>query len=196
MSPSIASTTTVDREGLMAFVSERRQWVLSTVRGDGRPQMSPVTGSVLADGTLAVATYPMRDKVVNIRRNGLVSVCVQSDDFGGSWVQVDGTAVIVDLPEAMDGLVEYYRAASGEHPDWNEYRDAMTRQEKCLIKLRVERWGPVAKGGFPPSLKSLENWQPSVPAKTQPAVENLHELAAEPTASPDPSGSGPAMFDD
>jgi PPOX class probable F420-dependent enzyme len=100
-------------------------------------------------GRIVVSSYPERAKVLNIRRNPLASMIVMSDDFGGEWVHIDGRAEIIDLPDAIDGLVEYFRVISGEHPDWEEYRQAMVDQGKCLIRLRIERWGPIAKGGFP-----------------------------------------------
>ncbi len=151
----------VDRTEMFDFVRERRQWVLTTVKQSGGVQVSPVTGAVGADESLMIATYPERAKVHNIRHDGEVSICVLSDDFGGAWIQVDGTATIVDLPEAIDGLVEYYRAAAGEHPNWDEYRQAMERQGKCMIKIAVTDWGPVATGGFPSSQKDMfEKWQP------------------------------------
>src|SRR3954463_11864284 len=86
------------------------------------------------------------------RRAPGVSLCVLSDDFDGPWVQVDGAAEVLDLPDALEPLVEYYRAISGEHPDWAEYRAAMQRQGKSLVRVTIERWGPVATGGFPPGL--------------------------------------------
>jgi hypothetical protein len=79
-------------------------------------------------------------------------VLVLSDDFGDAWVQVDGAAEVLDMPEALDGLVEYYRVIAGEHPDWGEYREAMVRQGKSLIRVTPTRWGPIATGGFPPRL--------------------------------------------
>jgi PPOX class probable F420-dependent enzyme len=114
--------------------------------------MSPVTGGVTTQGRLAVSTYPERDKARNIRRRPTVSVCVLSDDFGGAWVQVDGTATVLDMPDAEDDLVEYFRCISGEHPDWDEYRQAMRTQGKSLISITPTRWGPVATGGFPARL--------------------------------------------
>jgi PPOX class probable F420-dependent enzyme len=149
MARRAATRSVVGRDELLEFVRPRNQWVLSTVRGDGRPQVSPVTGGVGADGTLLISSYPMRDKIHNLRRNPLATVCVLSDHFGGAWVQVDGRASITDMPESLDGLIEYYRAVSGDHPNWDEYRDAMVRQGKCLISIEIERWGPVATGGFP-----------------------------------------------
>lgn len=100
-------------------------------------------------GRVVVSSYPERAKIHNIRRNPAASIVVLSDDFGDEWVQVDGSAQIVDLPEAVEGLVEYFRVISGEHPDWDEYRQAMVDQGKCLIRLTIERWGPIARGGFP-----------------------------------------------
>jgi PPOX class probable F420-dependent enzyme len=104
------------------------------------------------DGAILVASYPERAKVRNVRLHHQASLCVLSDDFGGEWVQVSGAAVVVDLPEAMEGLVTYFRSISGEHPDWDEYRQAMIDQGKVVIRVALERWGPVSKGGFPPRL--------------------------------------------
>jgi len=99
-----------------------------------------------------VSTYPQRAKAQNARRDPRVSLVVLSDDWDGPWVQIDGTAEVLDLPEALEPLVEYYRCIAGEHPDWDDYREAMRRQGKSLLRITVERWGPVATGGFPPEL--------------------------------------------
>ena len=114
--------------------------------------MSPNTMGVDDNGRLVISTYPHRVKVLNIRRNPAVSVCVLSDDYGDEWVQIYGTAEVIDLPEAVEPLVEYYRNIAGEHPDWNEYREAMAKQGKCLIRIEIDSWGPVARGGFPAHL--------------------------------------------
>ncbi|MCP3992009.1 MAG: PPOX class F420-dependent oxidoreductase [Actinomycetia bacterium] len=156
MARKLATEDTVDLETLLDFVRPRHQWLLVTLRADGRPQTSPVTGGVTDDGRLVVSTYPQRDKVHNLARDPRTTICVMSDHFGGAWVQVDGTASVTAVPEAVEGMVQYYRAVSGEHPDWDEYRQAMVRQGKCLISVEVERWGPIATGGFPPSLASLD----------------------------------------
>jgi PPOX class probable F420-dependent enzyme len=157
MALKLALEEVVEFPDLLAFVAERSNWILSTARSEGRPQISPVTGGITEDGYLMVATYPERDKVHNLRRNPEVSICVLSDYFGGNWVQIDGRASVVDLPEAEEGLVDYYKAVVGEHPDWTEYREAMNRQGKCLIKIGIERWGPIAKGGFPRRLANLDH---------------------------------------
>lgn len=151
--PRTATATAVSREELLAFVRPRSRVLLQTRRRDGSPQLSPVTAGVDAQGRVVVATYPSRAKVRNARRDPAVSLCVLSDDWDGPWVQVDGRAEVLDLPEALEPLVEYFRAVSGEHPDWDEYRAAMVRQGKCLLRITPERWGPVATGGFPPGLE-------------------------------------------
>jgi PPOX class probable F420-dependent enzyme len=151
--PNIATAQKISRDELLDFVRDRHRWTLVTTRRDGRVQVSPVSGGVTADGILLISTYPARAKAANLRRNSAATVLVHSDDWDGPYVQVDGTAEVLDMPSAAaeDGLVEYYRCAAGaEHPDWDEYREAMRRQEKSLIRIIVEGWGPVATGGFPP----------------------------------------------
>jgi PPOX class probable F420-dependent enzyme len=123
--------------------------LLATKRSDGRPQLSPVSGGVDSEGRIVISTYPARAKTRNAEKRGQVSVLVLSDDWNGPWVQVDGDAEVLHMPEAADGLVDYFRCISGEHPDWNEYREAMRFQDKSLIRITPTRWGPVATGGFP-----------------------------------------------
>ncbi len=148
----IATTETVDRDGLLAFLRARHRIILLTVRQDGSPQASPVTAGVDEEGRLVVATYPERAKVVNARRRPAGSALVLSEDWNGEWVQVWGTFEVLDLPDALEALVDYYRAIAGEHPDWDEYRQAMVTQGKSLLRLTIDRWGPIATGGFPARL--------------------------------------------
>lgn len=147
-----SSDRSVTRDELAEFMAEKNHWVLSTTRRNGRPQMSLVTGGMTGTGQLVVATYPSRVKAINAKRNSLVSVLAMGDRFNDEWVQIDGTAIVLDMPEAGDGLAEYYRCISGEHSDWDEYRQAMDDQGKSVIIIEPTRWGPVSKGGFPPSL--------------------------------------------
>jgi PPOX class probable F420-dependent enzyme len=151
MAPTAARNRSVSLDELLDFIRPRHHGVLVTTRRDGRPQLSPVTMG-LDDGSIVVSTYPERAKARNAARDDRGAVCVLSDDFGGEWVQVDGHLQVIDLPEALEGLVSYYRAISGEHPDWDEYRAAMTRQGKVLLRLSIDRWGPIARGGFPARL--------------------------------------------
>ncbi|GHH69797.1 PPOX class F420-dependent enzyme [Streptomyces sulfonofaciens] len=152
MAPNIATNTPVSRSELLDFVRPRHHAVLITRRADGAPQASPLTCGVDDSGRIVVSTYPERAKTRNAKRDARVSVLVLSDDWNGPWVQVDGTAEVLDMPEAVEPLVEYYRTIAGEHPDWDEYREAMRKQGKSLIRITPERWGPVATGGFPAHL--------------------------------------------
>ena len=154
MPRTVATTTSVDRTALLDFIRPRHQMILVTRRQDGSPQLSPVTGGVDGSGRVVISSYPERAKVRNLRRDERAGVLVLSDDFGGAWVQVDGPAEVLDMPspDAEDGLVEYFRCISGEHPDWDEYRQAMRDQGKSLIRIAPQRWGPVATGGFPARL--------------------------------------------
>lgn len=151
MSPQIATTTEVELAELLEFVAERHRVVLVTTRADGSPQLSPVTAGV-DEGRIVIATYPERAKVANLRRFSEASVLVLSDDWNGPWVQVDGVAEVLDVPASVEPLVGYFRCISGEHEDWDEYRAAMVRQGKSLIRITPLRWGPVATGGFPARL--------------------------------------------
>jgi PPOX class probable F420-dependent enzyme len=152
--PRTATADRVDRDQLLTFLRARTHAVLLTRRSSGGPQLSPVTFGVDAEGRVVVSTYPQRAKVANARRDPAVSLCVLSDGFDDAWVQVDGEAEVLDLPDALEPLVEYYRSISGEHPDWDEYRAAMSRQGKSLLRITPTAWGPVATGGFPPEVTS------------------------------------------
>ncbi|GAA3268604.1 PPOX class F420-dependent oxidoreductase [Dactylosporangium vinaceum] len=152
MARKIATNDTVDRAALVEFLSTRHHGIVITTRTDGRPQASPVSCGVDTEGRIVISTYPERAKAANLRRDPRVSVLVLSDEWNDAWVQVDGTAEVLDMPEALEPLVEYFRCISGEHPDWDEYRQAMRDQNKSLIRVTIERWGPVATGGFPARL--------------------------------------------
>jgi len=99
-----------------------------------------------ADGLVAISSRETAIKVKNLRRDPRASLCAFNDGFFGDWVQLDGTAEILSLPDAMEPLVEYYRSLSGEHPDWDDYRAAMERDQRLLIRIRVERAGPNVAG--------------------------------------------------
>jgi PPOX class probable F420-dependent enzyme len=151
MARKLATADTVDLSTLLDFVRPRHQMVLTTFRADGSLQSSPVTGGVDEAGRIVIASYPQRAKSANVRRDPRASVLVLSDVFNDAYVQVDGDAEVIDLPDAVEPLVDYFRAVAGEHSDWDEYRQAMVDQGKCLIRVTPVRWGPVATGGFPPS---------------------------------------------
>ena len=152
MTRNIATNRSVERDELLNFIRPRHKGILSTQRQDKRPQMSLVTMGVSSSGKILISSYPERVKVSHARRNSEASICVMGEEFNSEWVQVDGNIEVLDLPAALDGLCEYFKVISGEHPDWGEYRSAMVKQGKVLLELSVERWSPISKGGFPARL--------------------------------------------
>jgi PPOX class probable F420-dependent enzyme len=150
--PKTATNDRVSRDELLEFVRPRHHGVLVTTRRDGSPQLSPVSCGIDPEGRVLISTYPERAKTANVRRDPRVSMMFLSDDWNDAWVQVDGTGEVLDMPDAVEDFVTYFRSISGEHPDWDEYREAMQKQGKSLIRITVERWGPVATGGFPARL--------------------------------------------
>jgi PPOX class probable F420-dependent enzyme len=135
----------VDVSEALDFVRSNHWAVLATLRADGRPQLTPVTVGVL-DDAFVISTRETAMKTKNLRRDPWCSLCVFADRFYGPFVQLEGEAEIVALPEAMDLLVEYYRSISGEHPDWDDYRSAMDRDRRVMIRLRPTRVGPNVGG--------------------------------------------------
>lgn len=128
------------------FLQDHARSVLATRRHDGSPQMSPVTHAVDGQGRVIISSRETAYKVRNLRRDPRASLCVVSDGWYGEWIQVDGTTTIISLPDAMDILVDYYRRLRGEHPDWDEYREAMLREKRCIVQLTIERAGPDRQG--------------------------------------------------
>jgi PPOX class probable F420-dependent enzyme len=136
----------MDLDKAHAFIKENPRAVLATQRRDGRPQMSPVVAAIDDQGRLLISTRETAYKTKNVRRNPDVSLCFVNPNFFGEWVQIDGTVEIVSLPEAMDILVDYYRRLSGEHEDWDDYRAAMTRDKRLILRVTIERAGPDRSG--------------------------------------------------
>jgi PPOX class probable F420-dependent enzyme len=136
----------VDVAEALEFVRTNHHGVMATTRADGRVAMSPIACTVDADGNVVVSTRETAMKVKHVEREPHVAICVLNDGFFGAWVQVEGDAEIVRLPDAMDGLIDYYRSISGEHPDWDDYRSAMERDRRVLLRITVTRAGPNRQG--------------------------------------------------
>jgi PPOX class probable F420-dependent enzyme len=136
----------MDLDRARDFIREHHRAILLTRRKDGSPQMSPVACNVDVDGMVVVSTRETAIKAKNVRRDPRVSLCVISDGFGGDWIQVDGAASVLSLPDAMEPLVDYYRTTAGEHPDWDDYRAAMTREQRVLLRIELGRAGPDRAG--------------------------------------------------
>jgi PPOX class probable F420-dependent enzyme len=128
------------------FLRAHHRAVLATSRSDGRPQLSPVTCTVDDENRVLISTRETALKTRNLRRRPQASLCVFTDNFFGEWVQVEGDVELIPLPDAMDLLVEYYRSISGEHPDWDDYRAAMVRDQRVIVRITITRAGPDASG--------------------------------------------------
>jgi PPOX class probable F420-dependent enzyme len=125
---------------------QRPRAVLATLRKDGTPQLTPILATLDDDGRVIISSREPAYKVRNIRRTGKAWLLALNEGFFGDWVQVEGDAEIISLPEAMELLVDYYRRLSGEHPDWDDYRGAMQREQRCIIRLTISRAGPDVSG--------------------------------------------------
>ena len=136
----------MDAAEALAFARKNPHAVLATMKRDGTPQLSPVLVGVDSQDRLVVSTRESAIKTLNVRRDPRAWLCVLNDRFFGDWAQLSGDVEVVSLPEAMEPLVEYYRSISGEHPDWDDYRTAMIKQRRCLIRITPTKAGPTAFG--------------------------------------------------
>lgn len=136
----------MDADNARRFISDNHRGVLITYRKDGSVQSSPVTPGVDERGRVSISSRETAYKVRNLQRDPRATLCVFTDNFYGSWVQVEGEVEIVPLPEAMELLVDYYRRISGEHPDWDDYRAAMEKDRRVIIRFEIERAGPDRAG--------------------------------------------------
>ena len=136
----------VDAQHVREFMRTNHRAVMSTFRSDGRPQLSPVTTAVDGEGRVLISSRETAIKVKNLRRDPRISLALINDGFYGEWYQVEGTAEIIEQPEALDVLVDYYRRAAGEHPNWDEYREAMIRDKRVIVRFAIERAGPNVEG--------------------------------------------------
>ncbi len=136
----------MDIEEARGYLAQHRRAVLATYRADGSPQLSPVLCGLDDEGRVEISTRETAMKTRNLRRDPRAVLCVMSDEFFGPWIQVEGRAEIVSLPEAMDPLVDYYRRQLGEHPDWDDYRAAMERERRVALRLSITVAGPDRSG--------------------------------------------------
>ena len=136
----------MDIQRAVEFLRSQHRAVLATRRSDGSPQLSPIVAAVDDDGRILISTRETAVKAKNLARDPRASLCVINDGFYGQWIQVDGTAEIIHLPDALELLVDYYRRISGEHPDWTEYRSAMNRDQRLIVRISIERAGPDISG--------------------------------------------------
>jgi len=136
----------VDIDDAREYVRANSHAVLSTVRRDGTPQMSPVAAAVDDQGRVVVSSRETAFKTKNLRRDPRAWLCAFRDRFYGRWVQLEGSVEVLSLPEALEPLVDYYRAVAGEHENWDDYRAAMVAEQRCLLRMTVLRAGPDRAG--------------------------------------------------
>ncbi len=136
----------MDTAAALDFLRANHRAVMATTKADGSTQMSPITVGVDADSRVVVSTRETAYKVRHLRALPYAAICAFTDGFFGQWIQVEGPVEIVPLPDAMEPLVDYYRSISGEHPDWDDYRAAMERDRRVILRMTVERAGPDVSG--------------------------------------------------
>ncbi len=136
----------MNRDDALEFVSKNHRTVLVTRKANDGLQTSPVTVGIDGDGYVVISSRETAFKVRNLRRDPRATLCVFSDTFYGKWIQIDGAADLISMPDAMERLVDYYRRISGEHPDWDEYRSAMQEQKRLIIRISIDKVGPTREG--------------------------------------------------
>jgi PPOX class probable F420-dependent enzyme len=136
----------MDTAEALDFLRANHRAVMATTKADGSTQMSPITVGVDRDGRVVVSSRETAYKVRHLHALPYAAICAFTDQFFGPWVQVEGPVEVVSLPEAMEPLVDYYRDISGEHPDWDDYRAAMERDRRVILRMTVERAGPTVSG--------------------------------------------------
>ncbi|HLH46783.1 MAG TPA: PPOX class F420-dependent oxidoreductase [Acidimicrobiales bacterium] len=136
----------MDIDEALAFLRDSHHSILIARKADGSPQPSPVAHGVDDAGRVVISSREGAYKVRNLRRDPRATLCAFTDRFFGPWVVVEGTATVTSLPDAMEPLVELYRQAAGEHPNWDEFREAMRAERRVLVAITVERAGPDAAG--------------------------------------------------
>jgi PPOX class probable F420-dependent enzyme len=136
----------VDIGRAVGFIAANPRAILATSRSDGHPQLSPVVAAVDGDGRVLISTRETAIKARNLARDPRASLCVINDGFFGEWVQAEGNAELIHLPEALPLLEDYYRSISGDHPDWEDYRAAMRRDKRLIVRITIDRAGPDVSG--------------------------------------------------
>jgi PPOX class probable F420-dependent enzyme len=137
----------MELEQARAFIREHHRGVLATRRAGGGVSQSPVVASVDDDGMIVISSRETAYKVRYLRADPWAQLCAFTDRFFGPWVWVEGVAVILSLPEAMEPLVDYRRRfTDAAEIDWDDYRARMERERRVLIRIRAERAGPDRQG--------------------------------------------------
>jgi PPOX class probable F420-dependent enzyme len=134
-------------ESAKGFLIKHHWGVLATRRKTGGLQMSPITPGLDAEGRVIISSRETAYKVNNLRRDPRAALCVFTESFhGGGWVQVNGDAEIISLPDALDGLIYLQHQVYGEHKSWPEFRERMVRERRVMIRFAIESVAPLLRG--------------------------------------------------
>lgn len=136
----------MDISEALEYVRRNHHGVLATLKSDGTPQLTPVAAAVDDSDRVVISTRETAMKTHNVRRRPQAWLCMFPDAFFGGHAQLEGDVEVVSLPEAMEPLIDYYRRAAGEHPNWEEYRQAMESERRCILRITVTKAGPTRSG--------------------------------------------------
>ncbi len=136
----------MDANEAREFLRSNHRAVMATFRKDGRPAMSPVACAIDDAGRVIVSTRQTAMKVKHLQRDPRVALSAFTEGFYGPWAQVEGNAEVVELPDAMPLLIDYYRSVAGEHDNWDDYEAAMQSEQRVIVRFAIERAGPTVSG--------------------------------------------------
>lgn len=133
----------MELDDAVTFARTSNDGVLATQKRDGRPQLSNITYLVDADGTVRISITADRAKYVNLSRDPRASLHMTAADFG-SWIVLEADATLAPVAATptdatVEDLIDLYRQVLGEHPDWDDYRAAMVRERRTVVRLTPTR---------------------------------------------------------
>ena len=125
------------------FLQQNHRACIAVRQKDGWPQMTFVTPAIDAEGRVIITSRGTTYKIKHLRRDPRVSLLIFGEQYSGSkFVQIHGTAEIIELPDAMDTLIYWYKQVRGEHKNWDEYKTKMTDEQRVIIRVKMEKVGP------------------------------------------------------
>jgi PPOX class probable F420-dependent enzyme len=143
----MAEFTPIEIDHAKQFLTKNHWGILTTRRKNGQLQMSPVTVGLDSEGRAVISSRETAYKVNNLRRDPRAALCAITSSFHGEgWVQVNGSANIISLPDALDTLMYLHRQAYGEHKSWPEFHERMVREKRVIIRIDIESVGPKVRG--------------------------------------------------
>lgn len=143
----MAEFAPVEIDHAQQFLTKNHWGILATRRKNGQLQMSPVTVGLDSEGRAVISSRETAYKVNNLRRGPRAALCAITSSFHGEgWVQINGSAKIISLPDALETLMYLHRQAYGEHKSWPEFQERMVREKRVIIRIDIESVGPKLRG--------------------------------------------------